>query len=338
MAELKFSWAQDIVGFTPSGYMGKEYQGLFASYDNAIPRLLLCDVGHKRAYLPILSKRLSENYCEAYSAYGYGGLLGDITMSDTDVNSLKTFMSAEGVSALFIRHSPFLNNQKQWPSNIVELNRQTYATSLQFNDSFEDYLKAIPQKLRWSVNYSRRAGLCVTFYSSTEFPKEHLRSFHELYSELMRQKKAFDYYLFSEDFFLEHAKLLGDNLEFAEIIDPKTGELMAGAFFLLDETGWIHYHLSAATQEAMKLQVMELLMTSALYRYGRSGFKALHLGGGHSLDEGDGLSRFKVKFSDQKLSFCCTKLICDELTYEVERARLPLRNPNLFLISDARGG
>jgi hypothetical protein len=65
--------------------------------------------------------------------------------------------------------------------------------------------------------------------------------------------------------------------------------------------------------------------------------RALHLGGGHRLDETDGLSRFKVKFGTERLRFSCTKLVCDEVRYQRERARLPLKQPNLFLISDARG-
>jgi lipid II:glycine glycyltransferase (peptidoglycan interpeptide bridge formation enzyme) len=122
-----------------------------------------------------------------------------------------------------------------------------------------------------------------------------------------------------------------------EIVDEEHGNLVAGALFLLDETGWVHYHLSAATPSAMKLQGMELLMASALHRYGNSGCVNMHLGGGHALDESDGLSRFKSKFSTERMDFYCTKLVCDAGRYQCERAKLPLNNPEYFLIADARG-
>jgi hypothetical protein len=63
----------------------------------------------------------------------------------------------------------------------------------------------------------------------------------------------------------------------------------------------------------------------------------MHLGGGHALDESDGLSRFKSKYSTERLDFFCTKLICDVGSYQSERAKIPLKKPAYFLISDARG-
>lgn len=103
-----------------------------------------------------------------------------------------------------------------------------------------------------------------------------------------------------------------------------------------DETDWTHYHFSAAKREVMKQQGMELLISSAIFRYGNQGYKALHLGGGHEQDESDGLSRFKSKFASNRLVFCCTKLVCNEIDYLNERKRIALSKPNYFLIKDAR--
>lgn len=337
MSEIGFTWVSAASGVEIPAYMGKPYQTLLATHDGSEACLLRCTARGQSAYLPMLVRGLGNGQKEAYSAYGYGGLLGEISLSDTDVESLRRFLSNESILAFFVRHSPFLANQKQWPDSLVELNRRTYTTALGTSDSFDSYLKAIPQKLRWSVNYARRAGLQLAFRSLSECEPERIRAFYRLYAGLMQQKQTSGYYLFSEELFLEHARLLGAQCELAEIVNPENGSLIAGAFFLLDDIGWAHYHLSAATQGAMKLQGMELLMTSALQRYGNMGYRALHLGGGHALDESDGLSRFKAKFADRKLDFSCTKLICNEAGYQAERARLPLKHPNFFLISDARG-
>lgn len=337
MPEIEFSWVTAVAGIEVPVYMGSAYQTLVSTYDRSEVRLLKCTARGQDTYLPMLVRDLGNGQKEAYSAYGYGGLLGEVSLSGEDVECLRRFLSEASILAFFVRHSPFLANQKQWSDRLVELNRRTYAAELRRSDNFDSYLKAIPQKLRWSVNYARRAGLQVTFQALSECPPQRIQSFYRLYSGLMQQKQTSGYYLFSEAFFLEHARSLGEHCELAEIFDPWSGELIAGAFFLLDASGWAHYHLSAATQGAMKQQGMEHLMASALQRYGNMNYRAMHLGGGHALDESDGLSRFKAKFADRKLDFSCTKLICNEAGYQAERARLPLKQPNFFLISDARG-
>lgn len=337
MAEIEFAWIPAGTEVEKHVYMGRAYQTLLATHDGSEARLLKCTAQGQSAYLPMLVRDLGFGQKEAYSAYGYGGLLGEVNLTETYIQSLRSFLSAEAILAFFVRHSPFLANQKQWPGNLIELNRRTYAADLRQSDSFDAHLKGIPQKLRWSVNYARRAGLQVEFHPLSECPPDRIQAFYRLYARLMQKKQTSGYYLFSEAFFLEHARSLGQHCELAEIVDPDSGDLLAGAFFLLDSSGWTHYHLSAATATAMKLQGMELLLASAIHRYGSLGYNSMHLGGGHALDESDGLSRFKVKFADRKLDFSCTKLICDEAGYQAERSRLPLKHSNYFLISDARG-
>lgn len=337
MSEIRFAWVDKPVGGQPSIYMTPDYNGLVASYDKADARFLQIESGNSRAYLPLLIRCIGNGVFEAYSTYGYGGLLGDIILSEADVEALNCFLANDGVVAVFIRHSPFLGNQKQWPSDLVEFNRRTYSAKLISESTLDTYIKWVPQKLRWSINYARRAGLEVSFYSMSQCDQERISAFYDLYADLMSSKRVSRYYMFSESVFLDHAHLLGSNCELAEIVDPNTGELLAGAFFLTDSAGWVHYHLSASSQLSMKLQAMELLMASALCRYGNRGYKMLHLGGGHALDESDGLSRFKCKFSTERLDFCCTKLVCNASEYQAERGRLPLQNPGFFLVSDARG-
>lgn len=337
MSEIEFAWVATADDFAIPIYMGRPYQALFAGHDCSETRVLKFTSHGANAYLPVLVRDLGGGQKEAYSAYGYGGMVGDLTLSDTDVASLQGFLSDASILALFIRHSPFLANHKRWPNRLVELNRHTYSADLNTCSCFDTYLKGLPQKLRWSINYARRAGLEVSFRPLSECSQRQINVFYRLYSELMQQKQTSAYYMFTEEFFLDHARTLGKYCELAEIVDPDSGNLLAGALFLLDETGWVHYHLSAATRTSMKLQGMELLLASAMYHYGSLGYKSMHLGGGHALDESDGLSRFKSKFADSKLNFSCTKLVCKEVSYQAERARLPLKHPGFFLISDARG-
>jgi hypothetical protein len=337
MNSLKFTWVSEAAGVAAPVYMGHAYQSMLGKYDGSESRILKCMARGEASYLPMLVKELGNGRKEAYSAYGYGGLIGALTLSDKVVDHLRDHLASESILALFIRHSPFLANQNRWPIGSIEFNRFTYARRLHPSENFDAFLIEIRQKLRWSVNYARRAGLRISFHPLSECSADRIRSFYRVYSGVIQKKQTSDYYIFSEDLFLEHSRALTSRCELAEIIDGITGEQLAGVFFLIDDTGWVHYHLSAATPRAMKLQGMEFLMVSALQRYGNSGCTNMHLGGGHSSDESDGLSRFKLKFSTERLDYCCTKLICDKEVYQHERERVSLKNPSYFLISDARG-
>lgn len=336
ISSIVYAWAQpQAMPDNAPIYMDERYQSLLATHDGSEARLLSCQAGDRTAWSPLLVRDVGDGTREAYSAYGYGGLFGTLELTVADVDGLRAHLAEAGIVAAFLRHSPFLTNQSALPGHLTRLNRHTYATTLRGESSFSDYLAKVPQKLRWSANYALRAGLKISFHSLAACPEDRIRAFYREYAALMAAKGTSDYYRFSEQFFLDHAQRLGKDCELAEVTDGE-GQFLAGAFFLLDRT-WVHYHLSAARSEAMKLQGMELLMLSALHRYGQCGLRALHLGGGHALDESDGLSRFKSKFADHKLEFHCSTLVCDEAAYSRERERLPLAHPSFFLISDARG-
>jgi hypothetical protein len=335
-SDVTYAWAPPMADGRAPVYMTPGYQSMLAANDRTTPRVLACRSAEATTFLPMLVRELENGAKEAYSAYGYGGLFGNLDLSPADVDGLTRHLAEDGIVALFIRHSPFLANQQAWPSPLVKLNRRTYAVDLRPEDTFDACLARAPQKIRWAANFALRAGLRVTFHPLATCPAETIGAFHEQYHALMTEKETSDYYLFSKAFFMDHAARLGDACELAELTDAQ-GQFLGGAFFLKDGMGWAHYHLSAVRRDAMKLQGMEILIQSAIHRYGQQGLHALHLGGGHALDESDGLSRFKSKFATRTLDFCCSTLVCDEDGYRRARAAQPLANPSFFLISDARG-
>jgi hypothetical protein len=335
---MKLNWQIEINPQPVPIYMSKEYQSLFAEYDGCVAKVLKITSNGKTSYLPLLIKDIGNDYKEAYSAYGYGGIWGNLKLNISDVEKLRHFLAAESILAVFIRNSPFLQNENYWPRGLTELNRKTYIRKLKPNKSIDDCIAEFPQKIRWSFNRASRSGLRCKFLPMTENPKKKLSCFYRLYANLMDAKETSGYLSFSEEFFLNHIRFLRGACELIELVSPEDENLLGGALFLLDSVGRAHYHLSAATEKAMKMQGMELLLATSIYRYGNMGYKEIHLGGGHKLDESDGLSRFKSKFADQKLDFHCMTMVCDEAAYARERARLPLSRPSLFLISDARGG
>lgn len=324
-----------------SVYASAAYLELFAANEEKDLRYV---VGHSPMrgpiVLPIGMTQIGDGVFEACSVYGYGGIMtrdpDHAPFGDGFCRELRQFLARCGIASIFLRHSPFLANAELLPDDWKELNRKTYVVNLNPHDDLDAFCSKADQKLRWSVRYALRNGLRCGFSSHPGWNGVELSGFYSIYRELMLKKETNPFYLFSREFFKRHGESFGGDCELAIVVGGPDDEVLAGAFFLKDLSGYVHYHLSASSEGAMKLQAMELLMGSAIVRYGRQGLHTMHLGGGHSVDGSDGLSRFKKKFATTEKEFHISRIVCDKDAYERERARLPLAKPTFFNISEAR--
>lgn len=331
----------DAALLPPSIYASPSYQELFANIEGKELRHVVGNSpSHAPIVLPIGLTRIGDGVFEASSVYGYGGIMtrdADRTpLGDGFCRGLREFLAGCGIASLFLRHAPFLANSELLPDEWKEFNRTTYVAGLRRLPDLDAYCAGVDQKLRWSVRYAIRHGLRCDFLPPVEWKGPELGAFYAMYRDLMLKKETNSFYLFSREFFERHGERFGDDCELAFVTGGAEGGMLAGAFFLKDPSGYVHYHLSASTEGAMKLQAMELLMASAIVRYGAMGLRAMHLGGGHSIDGGDGLSRFKKKFATEETAFHISRIVCAPDVYERERARLPLARPSFFNISEAR--
>lgn len=325
----------------PCIYASPAYQELFAAIEG---KELCYVVGRSPSrgplVLPIGMTRIGDGVFEASSLYGYGGIMAremDCSpLGDEFCRDLREFLAGCGIASIFLRHAPFLSNSDLLPDDWKEFNRATYVTELRAYPDLDAYCAGVDQKLRWSVRYAIRHELRCSFLPPANWNGPELGAFYAMYRELMLKKETNPFYLFSQAFFERHGERFGEDCELAFVTGGADDRMLAGAFFLKDRSGYVHYHLSASTEGAMKLQAMELLMASAIVRYGGQGLRAMHLGGGHSIDGSDGLSRFKKKFATEEKTFHISRIVCDPDAYERERARLPLARPSFFNISEAR--
>jgi|TARA_B110000879_G_scaffold169154_1_gene218999 hypothetical protein len=326
--------------FDGAAYFNDAYQDLFSRYDGATRGHVRIEKEGKVFFLPFLRSKIGEDAYEIYSAYGYGGFWPKVDLNFDETIELLDALKFNKIICAFLRHSPFLANHSALLPEYIELNRYTYIRDLRADEDLLDFCAEANQKVRWSVKYALRNGLEVRFTPLCECSHAQIENFYNIYSALMLEKGDANYYLFSEEIFLQHSNgLSGELAELIMMDETGNEELYAASFFLTDNLeSNVHYHLSASVHAAKKLQGMELLMAEAIVRYGAQGFAKLHLGGGHRLDEEDGLSRFKKKFSSGKIPFYCSKLISDSTRYLEERDRIPVVNKNYFLITDARGG
>jgi len=290
-----------------------------------------------KSYLPLLVRDV-RGCLEAFSAHGYGGIFGDkLIIKEADVDDLSNFIAESGICCIFLRHSPFLANHKLWPANALSLNRITYQVSLSKHHSTSEYMGTLHQKLRASIKHAIRSHLRYERVSSVSLIED-LATFHSLYVERMKKRNADSFYRFDLAFMYEHLNQLGQECILTVIRSDLNNNIVAGALFLVDhEYGHVHYHLSAASDESMRHQSMELLLGMAIYDFGMEGFQLMHLGGGHILDEMDGLSRFKRKFSTGQLPFYISKIVCDQEIYARQRQSLSIKSSGLFLPGDAIG-
>jgi len=315
-------------------YFSKSYQKLFARIYNSNFQCIKISKSGKTFFLPLIIRKLKDNNYEAFSSYGYGGLIGEETkLSIKEIKSLRNFLSGENIHSLFIRHSPFLENHNFWPDELIEENRFTYETTLTFASDYSSFKKSLRQKLRSSINHAEKNNFLVDYLEKPQ--KSLLMEFYKLYRSRMKDLSSpkfyfFDYQLFQDHFvnFSERCKLL--------LVKNSESKIVAGAIFLCDpKSKIVHYHLSASSREGLKHQCNELLMTYAMFIFGKNGYKKMHLGGGIKYDESDGLSRFKRKFANKKNIFYLTKLICNSDLYFQTRSFYKLINREFFLIGDA---
>jgi hypothetical protein len=338
MNTLTLQWTDRVSCPNRPVYFDAAYQRLFAGHDGTTAKTIEITSGGKIWWLPLLLRDLGNGRSEAYSAYGYGGLFPvGSCLPEGFERTLRTFLASEGVICAFLRHTPFLGNQTLLAEDASEFNRRCYVRSLRPNFDLEQLCLDVDSKLRWSINLARRSGLAVRFLPGGVWPDADLQSFYSLYHALMTAKDTNPYYQFSEAFFRAHGEILGDRCDLA-LVETSDGIAVAGAFFLCDPgQGWAHYHLSASDRAQARMQPMEFLLASAMVRYANMGYSGFHLGGGHTMDATDGLSRFKRKFATGQAPFHISKWICDEVAYLEERSREPLPFPDFFLISAARG-
>ena len=332
---IKFQWSWPEKEHIPSIYLSKSYYEIFSKAHQAEPRCLSWERPKGgNAWLPLMYKKLSLKNNEVFSSYGYGGLITDKNhIAEDEYDQLREFLRSNKISALFIRHSPILNNSIFWPKSALELNRITYITKLYKYKSFSERLLYLKQKVRWSVNHSIKKGYKVKLYKRPD--KKLIKDFYDIYLLRMKSKETNPFYFFNYEIIESHFFNLEEKCDLVSAFDSK-GNLVAGALILLDKFDTVHYHLSACNQIAMKDQVIEHLLVKSFDEYANLGYKFFRLGGGSDVFEKDGLSRFKKKFSDTTDSFFISKIICDEELYESYRREVSIKQPNIFLNSDAK--
>ena len=338
---MNFTFVKKIENIKIPIYFEKNYLEIMAYNDKAEYKILKIILkNNSEIYLPFLLKKISNNIYEAYSAYGYGGFYSNNSKSmklelKNNWTEFENFMRNDNIIDLFLRNSPFLANYDFVPEKFNEFNRTTFIRKLKPYNNLKEFTKNVKQKLRWSINYAVKNGLKIEFRRYGDLEKNELLGFYQIYTKVMNYRGADDYYFFKLKFFENHFYLLKNNCELALIMEKGNNKIIGGSIFLLDDLGLVHYHFSGFNRDYSKYQPMELLLSEAILRYGNLGKNMLHLGGGISIEDNDGLFKFKSKFATNKLNFHISKIIFDQEKYNKLRNKYQVLNSKMFLIKDA---
>ncbi len=325
-------------------YYKCEYNEIFSKYDDSDFKILkiVFEKEQQYVYLPLLINKIDENVFEGYSTYGYSGFYteGEYKIIKSLMikywDEINQFMKDNNIISLFLRNSPYLKNQNLLKQEYNSLNRITYLAELKKYKGIDEFLTTRNSSTKRSIRYSIKSNAQIYFVNYKDITDEEFEDFYKIYLNSMKEKNTWGYYFFNKQFFKEHIVKLKEHCEIAFVVDKHTNKRIAIGMFLLDEyENLVHYHFGAFDIEYQHYRPMYFLFANAICRYGNMGKEYLHLGGGLSIDESDGLSRFKKSFADEKKEYYLSKIVFDQERYIEVRKKYDLEDSNIFLIKDA---
>lgn len=302
-------WQQlidDLPDFCGKIYYQPAYYSAFEINGDGQAAALYFTEGETEIFYPFLLRAIpaqfgGEGYFDMQSAYGYGGPAifdGTAAAVARFSDEFAAWADQANIVAEFIRFNPLYHSS--YLANIyeLELNRITVCVDLQ--DDFAGILTQATAARQRNYRKALKSGL--QFVTLTDF-----RLFTDMYKEAMHRLAAASYYYFSPQHFAALAALPQESRSFVGVHD-KTGRFLATGIFLFDEMS-AHYHLGATSDAGRECQPSAFMMFEAAKAAAQAGRSLLHLGGGLSLAEDDGLFRFKTGFSQNHHQFFIARRI-----------------------------
>jgi lipid II:glycine glycyltransferase (peptidoglycan interpeptide bridge formation enzyme) len=136
--------------------------------------------------------------------------------------------------------------------------------------------------------------------------------FIAIYRQTMDHVRADAYYYFTESYFAELENSLRGHLHLFSVVAPEGRVAAAGLF--TERNGIVQFHLGGTAADYWHCAPSKLLFESAIFWAKRTGYRALHLGGGVGTRE-DTLFHFKAGFSELRAPYQTWRIIVDQARY-----------------------
>ena len=266
-------------------------------------------------------------YYDIITPYGYGGPLIQNCKYENKDKLISLFWEKfleyaflNKIICSFVRFHPIEKNY-EYCRNIMVLERISSTVCIDLK-SEEQIWNDISSKCRNIIRKSIKNNVLV---QKDENLKQ-INDFQKLYYDTMKKNKADEYYFFKKEFF-EKLK----SLEKKEITHfyALHGDKIVSSILVLMGDEYLHYYLSANSQEGYLLNANSLLLYE-IAKFGlKNGYKYFHLGGGYG---GDDTSLFKFKSSFHKnhtLSFYIGKKIFNQQIYNRLCQKMGINDKNI---------
>ena len=308
---------RDVHGFIP----------LLALYRSKEGCVLQPFVRRPLCTLPFLaSKSDAGAFSDVANAYGYGGPLSNAAEAITArklyaqfAACFATWCEQQGVASEFASLHPLMaEHQRMLIGDTLALRHDKDVVVIELGGNEAGIEKGLRKGHRSSISLARRAGVRV---EKVEPSDANVALFSAVYHETMLRRHAAERWFFPESFFTATIRNLGpqrSSLFFASL----DGQIES-ACLLIHEFATAYYHFAATRATRPELGVNNLIVWEAAMWAKSAGYSALHLGGGVTSNQDDGLFRFKAGFSAKRAPLYTYFTVRDRAVYGVlcERKR-----------------
>ncbi|MBK6346045.1 MAG: peptidoglycan bridge formation glycyltransferase FemA/FemB family protein [Bacteroidales bacterium] len=294
------------INFLPDWY--KTWQ----DFEQASPKCIVAEIEEFLFVYPFFIKPI-EGYCldktyyDIQTAYGYGGVITNLTKLPDSVvqkfnRNVNNWLFENGVVAEFIREHPLLNHCRR-DATYQKVRKNVYI------ETSRDY--RIPdKKARQNVSKIRK-NPDISVQIDTDMNQ--LDEFVRLYNLNTVRLNMGSYYHFPTDYFTKVRDLLGKNARLINIL-YQDKIINTNLFFFFGNKGTMH--LAGSDHDYQALRGNDLMYFSAIELSKNMGLEILTIGGGITDNDDDSLFRFKSKFSDLHKDVMVGKKIINPAIYE----------------------
>jgi len=253
-----------------------------------------------------------QSFFDIETVYGYSGPLATTTDASFLAKAWQWFEAAcrdLRVIAEFTRFNPVKRNVIfADKSQSIRPDRETVLVDLSSgeNEVWSGYSASHRRKIRKACSLGlecRRVGL-----------SEGMGTFKKLYDETMELVKADPFYFFTEAYYRFLIETLGDDcLQLFFVYDK---DLVVAASLFLTYGDTIHYHLGGRMVDYTQVAANPALFDYVIQWGRQRGYRWLHLGGGRTAREDDGLFRFKAGISPLRRQFFTGRRVHNSDVYD----------------------
>lgn len=225
----------------------------------------------------------------ARHVHNFGGPVGSPGLADLFLREKHVYFRSCGVTEEHCTLNPYLlGNQLQLVQSCGprEVKRTVAAGSASLD---------LRPTTRHMVGRARDAGVEVSCAAPCSFNVE---LFHDCYSATMERRRAAGHWRHSREFFQNYLDCMAGN---AALLLASVREIVEAGCILVHGNGRCYYHWAGSRMQHPRLGVSHLMVVEAAAWAVMAGCHTLHLGGGVTTDQRDGLFIFKSGFSAETL-------------------------------------